>query len=142
MTRFLLPMIFIVSNSYAAGIQKWTDENGNIHYGDAPPARVKTESIKVSRPPSNPGKPLPRLNTEKDKQKDNKNQAEESKKTRAIDKKEASKICEQSRHDQEVITSNNVIRMKMADGNERVLTDEEVDKRLAKIKLDIKKYCK
>jgi len=34
MKRFLIPFLFIVGNSYAAGIQKWVDEKGNIYYGD------------------------------------------------------------------------------------------------------------
>jgi len=63
--RYLIFLILVVSTSLHAGtIQKWVDENGNVHYGDAPPVSTKTENISVQSAPSNPGKALPRLSTE------------------------------------------------------------------------------
>jgi glutaredoxin len=30
-----------------AGVYKWTDEQGRVHYSDAPPARGKSEQVKI-----------------------------------------------------------------------------------------------
>ena len=65
--RYLIYLILAISTSLNAGsIQKWTDENGNVHYGDAPPVKTKSENVRVQSAPSNPGKALPRLNSPDD----------------------------------------------------------------------------
>jgi Domain of unknown function (DUF4124) len=35
----------------AAAVQKWTDANGEVHYGDAPPPGTSTERVRVNAPP-------------------------------------------------------------------------------------------
>ncbi len=142
MTRFLILMALIASNSFAAGIQKWTDESGNVNYGDTPPVKTQTQLISVSPPPSNPGKPLPRLNASEDNEKLASDKAEKNK-VPEVTTREANKvICEKSTHDLEVISSNSVIRMRNNDGTERILSDEEIDQRRIKLEQDIKQYCK
>ena len=145
MKRFLIPMMFIACNSYAAGIQKWTDESGNIHYGDAPPIKTKTESVRVSRPPSNPGKPLPRLTTgdsaDGSQQKTTGTKVEQKKQDRTTE--EVNKqVCEKTKESLKVISSNSLIRLKLSDGTERALSDEEIDERRLKLEQDVKQYCK
>ena len=55
--RYLTYLVLVVSTSLNAGtIHKWVDENGNVHYGDAPPVKTKTENVRVQAAPSNPGK--------------------------------------------------------------------------------------
>lgn len=140
MKRILIPILLFSCSSYAAGIQKWVDENGMVHYGDSPPAKTKTESITVSRPPSNPGKPLPRFSTSTDAQKKNDDQAtrqSHDKTTQEVNKE----VCERARKDLQVIDGNELIRLRQADGTERVLTDEEITQRRQQIDNDIKKYC-
>lgn len=142
MTRILILLFLFTSNSFAAGIQKWTDEQGNISYGDSPPAKAQTEPVNISRPPSNPGKPLPRLTTGE------KNTAKVqdktvSKPTNATStQQDKLNICEKARKDLNVISANNVIRMRNTDGSERILSDAEVDQRRTKLEQDIKQYCK
>jgi len=63
----LLLLLLVSGLAQSAGIQKWIDEDGVVHYGDTPPLRVQAEPVSVTRPPSNPGKPLPRLNPDGDK---------------------------------------------------------------------------
>jgi hypothetical protein len=46
--RYLTYLVLVVSTSLNAGtIHKWVDENGNVHYGDAPPVKTKTENVRV-----------------------------------------------------------------------------------------------
>ena len=35
----------------AAGVLKWTDANGQVHYGDSPPPGSNTQSMRVDAPP-------------------------------------------------------------------------------------------
>ena len=143
MKQLLFLIIFISGNSFAAGIQKWVDEEGQVHYGDRPPVKVQTEPIVVSRPPANPGRPLPRLNAPKiaddSTKKDATAEKELSNKTEADANKN---VCQQAKNDLNVLDQSDVIRLRMSDGTERALTDDEIESRRKKIESDLKQYCK
>jgi hypothetical protein len=48
--RYLIYLTLLASTSLNAGsIQKWTDADGNVFYGDAPPVSVKTEDVQQPR---------------------------------------------------------------------------------------------
>jgi len=144
MKRLLIPIILISSNSFAAGIQKWVDDEGQTHYGDRPPTRIETQAISVSRPPSNPGKPLPRLNDPKGTETaDKKAVPEAEKEARNKTAEDANKnVCQQAKNDLNVLDQSDVIRLRLSDGTERALTDEEIDIRRKKLESDLKQYCK
>ena len=60
--KYFIYLLVMVSTSLGAGeILKWTDEDGNVFYGDAPPLEAITEPVRVIGAPSNPGRALPRL---------------------------------------------------------------------------------
>jgi hypothetical protein len=131
--RYLTYLVLVVSTSVNAGaIHKWVDENGSVHYGDAPPVKTKTESVRVQSAPSNPGKALPRLSTP-DKQGDGE-QPE-------VSEERASKICESARSDLSVITNSARVRLKMADGSERDMTDKEIADRKSRAQSEVDRYC-
>ena len=137
--RYLTYLILVVSTSLNAGtIHKWVDENGNVHYGDAPPVKTKTESVRVQSAPSNPGKSLPRLSAPDGTQQaagdeDALPQASEG---------QARKICEAARQDLTVISTSNRIRLKQADGTERYLDDAEIAERKARSQAEVDRFCK
>lgn len=141
MKLLLIPILFICSNSFAAGIQKWVDESGQIHYGDTPPAKSSSESVRVSRPPSNPGKPLPRFTGSK-----NEKQAEEHPDTKPVGKEtsesQAKQACEQAQKDIVILNRSTRLRLKSADGSERYMTSEEIAERRERTEKDIKQFCK
>lgn len=45
-----------LSGAASAQVYKWVDENGKVHYGDAPPDRndSKKKSVKINTPPPSP----------------------------------------------------------------------------------------
>jgi len=135
--RYLTYLVLMVSTTLNAGtIHKWVDENGNVHYGDAPPVKTKTENVRVQAAPSNPGKPLPRLSTSDDtKQAGDKAQQE-------VSAEQARKICEAARKDLDVINTSNRIRIQQADGSERYLGEAEIAERKAKSQTDVDRFCK
>ncbi len=45
--RFLLLAMLIASAPAGAGVYKWTDAQGRVHYSDDPPPEAKAQQIKV-----------------------------------------------------------------------------------------------
>lgn len=43
--RYVLLLLMFVSADMSAGIYKWTDENGKVHFSDKPPLEQKAEQI-------------------------------------------------------------------------------------------------
>ena len=141
--RYLIFLFFAVSMSLQAGsIQKWVDEDGNVHYGDAPPAAVKSQTVRVQSAPSNPGKPLPRLSDENGEGDGGGNAAAESDNATAeASPEQAAAKCERARSDLNIINTNTNIQLKQPDGTTRYLTGEEVDQYRRKAEADIAQYC-
>ena len=130
--RYLICLLLMVSTSLAAGtIQKWVDEDGNVHYGDAPPASMKTETIRVQRAPTDPGPALPRLSDE----------AAEQEGDQQISSEEAALACENARNDLEVINNNTRIRLQENDGNVRYLSEAEIAERRSMAEADVDRFC-
>lgn len=145
MKQLLIPLLFLSCNSYAAGIQKWTDENGQVYYGDSPPAQVTTEQVRITRPPSNPGKSLPRFNAESNSQQDEETDQTDPAQADASppepSAEQAAEFCAQARKDLAVMNRSSRIRVKAADGSSRLMTTEEIDARRKQTQADIESYC-
>jgi len=145
MKRILIALIFATTSSYAGSIQKWVDENGNVHYGDNPPVSIKAQKINVSRPPSNPGKPLPRLgNLNKDKKNENGSTSEDPgnpQQTAQDSDEEKAKACKTARNNLDIVVRSDNVRLRLPDGSERELSDKEMDERRTRYEQEIKRYC-
>ncbi len=143
MKRLLIPALILTSSSYAAGIQKWVDDNGQVHYGDSPPAKTKTESVRVSRPPSNPGKALPRFTGSQD---DETAAAEDGANTPSAPAETSEEVaqnqCEQAKKDLSTLNRTSRVRLRMDDGTIRYMTDEERAERKKLSEEDIQQFCK
>lgn len=145
MKLLLIILFFISCSSYAAGIKKWTDENGQVHYGDSPPVKTKSESIRVNRPPSDPGKPLPRFTGSKP---EAENTAETTDTPPEQDKipettaEQAAQQCKQAKKDLATLRRSNRIRLKSDDGKVHYMTPEEIAERKKQSQEDIDQFCK
>lgn len=139
--RYLIYLTLIVSTSLSAGtIHKWTDEDGNVHYTDAPPVSAKSETVRVQSAPSNPGKPLPRLSTQGDSSADSNTGVDTAVNAKAA-KEEATSICDRARSDLEIIRSSSKIKFNYADGTERYMSADEIEQRRQRSQDDIDKFC-
>ncbi len=144
--RIIICLLILTSSSLFAGsILKWVDEDGNIHYGDAPPIAVETERVRVLSAPSNPGKSLPRLSTDGSTGNSN-NQgtnvaAGGDQKDRKLPADQAKIACEEATADLKVINSSNRIRLRSADGTTRYMTTEEIDARRKIAEKDVSLHC-
>lgn len=139
--RYSIFLILAASMSLNAGsIHKWTDEDGNIHYGDSPPVSAKTEGVRVLSAPSNPGKALPRLGTSS-----SSNTSTGGSNTPAgadqVPEDQAKIACEKAQEDLKVIDSSSRIKLKSADGSTRYMTGEEIEERKTQSEADIERFC-
>jgi hypothetical protein len=134
-------------SSYAADIKKWTDENGQVHYGDNPPVKTESESIRVNRPPSDPGKPLPRLSdtrAEEDRSEGNTSTTETPAQESFPEttEEQAATECARAKKDVATLRRSNRIRLKSDDGKVHYMTEEEIAKRISQSQEDIDQFCK
>lgn len=144
--RYLIYLTLIVSTSLQAGaILKWVDEDGNTHYGDAPPAKTQSEKISVQSAPTNPGKALPRLSTQ-DSGEDEPASTDSSKaddeSNADVPEDQAKLACDKAQEDLSVIKKSSRIKLRLADGTSRYLSSEEIAQRKEKANADIGRFCK
>jgi len=136
--RYLIFLILVVSTSLQAGtILKWVDENGNVHYGDAPPVTTKTENVSVQSAPSNPGKALPRLSTEQADDTGGDGSAD----SENVSDDQAQSLCDSARNDLEIINTSSNIQLKQADGSTRYMSADEVEQRRVSSQAQADRYC-
>jgi hypothetical protein len=134
--RYLIYLALIFSTSLFAGsIQKWVDDEGNVHYGDAPPVSAKTKEVRVLGAPSAPGRALPRLST------DSNAKSSSSDDASRVPEDQAKAACEAAQQDLKVISSSTRIKLKSADGSTHYMTTEEIEERRKTSEEDVEKYC-
>ncbi len=141
--RIIICLLILTSSSLFAGtILKWVDEDGNIHYGDAPPIAVETERVRVLSAPNNPGKALPRLSTDGSTGNSN-NQGTNvaNQENLKLPADQAKIACEEATADLKVINGSNRIRLRSADGTTRYMTTEEIDARRKIAEKDVSLHC-
>jgi hypothetical protein len=139
--RYLIYLTLLASTSLTAGsIQKWTDENGNVFYGDTPPVSTKTEGVRVQSAPSNPGKALPRLSTQDDSESAG-TDSPASDGDQNLTVAQSKVACDNAQQDLEVIQTSSRVKLELVDGTTRYLTPEEIDQRKAKAEAAIKNFC-
>jgi hypothetical protein len=147
-------LIAVVSTPLAviAGVYKWTDEAGNVHYGSQRPADAPSERMKVETDEQ----PYADATADKDKKdktgiKTGEENKEEKKPEAAapkapeppkLSKKEKQARCAQARKNYQTIVTRGRVRVKDPDGSSHHLTDQQRSKRLAEAKKNMAKHCK
>jgi len=144
--RVIICLFILASSSLFAGeILKWVDEDGSIHYGDAPPISVETERVRVLSAPSNPGKALPRLSTDSSTGNSNKKGTDVASSDAQDDLKlpadQAKIACEEATADLKVMNRSSRIRLRSADGTTRYMTTEEIDVRRENAEKAVSLHC-
>ncbi len=136
--RYSIFLILVASMSLNAGsIHKWTDEDGNVHYGDSPPVSAKTEGVRVLSAPSNPGRALPRLGTSTSSGGGSNAPASNNQ----IPEDQAKIACDKAQEDLQIISNSNRIKLKSADGSTRYMTSEEIEERKIQSEADVERFC-
>lgn len=111
MHRVLAVLLICAAASAQAGVYKWTDENGKVHYSDLPPPKTDTNKVPLTPTSGFSGPEMPEPSGER---------APRRGKTDDSEKRdqERQQICKQLRSEQQRIESSpsgNALK----DGNQR-----------------------
>lgn len=136
-----------------AGVYKWTDENGNVHYGSQRPADAPAERMKIqadTTPYEDDDTTRAKKEAAKKSNKEGEDEAEKKPEAAApkapkppeLSRKEKKRLCQQARKNVQTIESRGRVRVQQEDGSTRHLTDPERNKELAAARKNASKYCK
>ena len=140
--RYSIFLMLLASMSLNAGsIHKWVDEEGNVHYGDSPPAQAKTEGVRVQSAPSNPGKALPRLSTTSAADNNDTTSTGSPAGEADVPEDQAKIACDNAQEDLKIINSSSRIKLRNTDGSTRYMTTEEIEERKTQAEADVERFC-
>ena len=152
--KHLLSALLIMAVSaplvVTAGVYKWTDADGNVHYGSQRPADAPSERMKIETGIQ----PYADETTAKDKKDETGKKAEDEKKEEKkaeapkppeppkLSRKEKQARCAQARKNLQTILSRGRVRVKDESGGSHHLTDKERSERIAREKKEVSKHCR
>jgi hypothetical protein len=125
-----------------AGVYKWTDENGLVHYGEEP-GSIDAEKIPIRQNETTTRRPVNEADVEiitksKDKKTEKTASAPEEP---VIPKKEKQRLCQEGKNDYATISGRGRMREINKKGEYIYLTEEQRQQRLAAAKEKQRKYC-
>lgn len=127
----LLATMIIFASTASAGLYKWVDNEGNVHYSQKRPKGKQFKRIKVPASAPTDSKPLYQSETKKD----NKTVADES----AKNAKARAANCKNAKGNLKAYQVYRRIRDKA--GNVTVVGDEERAKKITQAKRNIDNFC-
>lgn len=145
----LLTICFICASplSFAGKIYKWTDSDGNVHYGERPPGK-KAEQIKVRKGPANPAptkKPSSQYDSTKKLldsiEKDRKDKKEADAKAAAEQERRA-KNCSNAKKRVAGLKLGGRQYVMTEDGERNYLDEAAIQQRLNEAQQAVNKWCK
>lgn len=124
-----------------AGIYKWQDADGQVHFGEHPPPGVDAERIDArgmgpATPPEDEG------TTEADDQPDEQAGDPEAETVEDQDREEAlAEACEDVRQNVEILSDESLRRIQENGGDAQILSPEEREERLAEAQAFLEEHC-
>ena len=137
-----LLIALLITSPFAAlaGLYKWTDEKGNVHYGQAKPTQYK--AIELDKPPPPPAN-TPELNKSAAEQiRDARKKSETTKKANKNKQAPTNAIqCQTAKKNLQVLKSGGRIQHQNQAGEEVTLSDEEIAGKIAETNKQIGFFC-
>ncbi len=133
MRILLLTAMIIFASSASAGLYKWVDDEGNVHYSQKRPANQQYERLKA--PPPSPDSAKPLYQSDKSAEKPGKTAASETAKNKEI----RAKNCAQAKKNLNNYQVHRRIRDK--DGNVTIIDNKERVKQIENATKAISNYC-
>ncbi len=140
--------IFLSSSFCYAGIYKWVDAEGNVHYGQQRPANAPSERLEVQQyAPQNtssykrPGEKRPAGKTANGQTTEKKKQTPVKKKETRAEKKERLASCKKTRKTLSTMESIGRIRVRDKDGNMTYMSQKKKEADMKKARDLISKHC-
>lgn len=140
-------VILISSNAVLAGkIYKWTDAEGNVHYGSEKPADADAEKMKVNTSRAGVDAGAEALDNLKQQVDDEAERIKEEgipeqPPVPSLSMKEVKKRCQAARQDLATIQSRGQLRERDEKGEVRYVGEEEKQRRIKAAKKQVREYC-
>ncbi len=140
--------LLISLNTTAAGIHKWVDEHGRVHYGDRPVSGASSEKIDIRSKPSKPVTDNSRLQKQQrmlDAMEASRKERQDklAEKQAILDaKKKHKKQCAEMRNDLIDYERGGISWYEVDDNGERhFLTNDELEERKRELRQSLQKHC-
>jgi hypothetical protein len=134
----------VLAANVQAGVYKWTDANGQVHYGDQPKS---SEAEKVNIRANETTKPR-KINSGEEKEAEGTDKKEQPKTAEAppekpeISRKEKNRLCKEATEDLAKILSRGRMRVKQKDGSYAYVSDQERQKRIKAAEKKKRENCR
>lgn len=140
-----LALISLAQQGSSAGVYRWVDDQGKVHYGDRPPSKDKATPIELESAPA----PAPDDHERKAKtqrlldamESERNREKEQAAQARAV-KARRERNCEVARRHVTLYQRANKISRVGADGERTYLSDEERDQALTHARSLVDRWCK
>ncbi len=144
-TVFLLGLL--LSAGALAGVYKWVDAQGNVHYSDKPQVQ-DAEQVEIESRPTDPARvsaqreALQEQAQEHSQQRAEQRQAKKEQEAESADEAEKrAAACTKARERRERYQTAHRLYKPLPDGERQYLTDEEIDKARADADAEVAKWC-
>lgn len=140
---------FLILSSVHAGVYKWVDENGQVHYGERP-GNTASERVTIRKNETTTPRTVKKTKEDSEKQADGENtENADGKPTEPVadvpvemSKKEKRVLCNKAKSDVAAISSRGRMREVNKKGEYIYLDDKQRQKRLDTAKKKQRKYCR
>jgi hypothetical protein len=123
-----------------AGVYKWVDESGQVHYGEEP-GSINAEKVPIRQNETTTPRTIKQTDAEAAEQTAEKPAKPAEPETPKISNKEKQRLCQQAKSDYAAISSRGRMREINKKGEYIYLTEEQRQQRLATAKKNQREYC-
>lgn len=145
-TLFMVMLGLALAAPATADIYRWTDADGQVHFGENPPMDADAERVDSARPapaPANTESADDEAETEADA--DAEAEAADSEQAagndEAADDPELAEMCDNVRQNAEVYADESVRRVRRDNGEVEILTPDEREQRLDEAETFLAEHC-
>jgi hypothetical protein len=141
----LISLLFTLPLISHAGLYKWVDEEGNVHFGDQPPEPQIAQSIDIKPAPKADPLYSERLRKQQNFLEQRQEDREERQKTEAKQKQqrnEEQQLCQKAKNELTRFEPRGRIYVPRPDGNHYYMDDNEKQAYLTELRRKVKMYCK
>lgn len=154
MNKYLLILLVLSSANAFAGLNKWVDENGKVHYSDQPPpANVTAKTLRSAPGPADTSdtaassapaapKTIAEREAELKKAKQAKKEAADKAAKEQVAAETAKTNCAAAQQNLRTLQSGMRMVEVDAKGERSYLSDEQRQQRITNVQNDISKFCK
>lgn len=138
-------LMALAHQGVSAGVYRWVDDEGKVHYGDRPPGKDKATPIELeSAPAPDPDDDERRAKTRRllDAMESKRDRENEQAAQAKADKARRERNCEIARRHVTLYQRANQISRVGADGERTYLSDEERDQALTHARSLVDRWCK